>query len=403
MIKSADFFAKMDVFTSSFGVPKKVAVAVSGGADSLCLCLLTDLWAKQNNVDLFALTVDHGLRAESAKEAVFVHDLLMKKNIMHTTLVWKGEKPKTRIEEKAREERYRLLLSWCKENNVPVLLIAHHQDDQAETFFQRLIHSSGVDGLSAIQAQSEREGVKLWRPLLDFSRKDIQQTMKNYFHQEWVEDPSNQSMEYERVRLRKFQKQLDEIGLTTEAVALSAKRLSRARRALEQMTFDFWKSYVLRHEAGFIFIDKRDFAPLSEEIALRILNKAFLFVSGCEARMSQLETLYSQLKKNVCTTLCECVIISNKQGIYVCKEFSRMQKAQHINKNESCVWCGFEVSCNKDAKVAPLGDALKIKSLPAAVQRAIPAFFDKKGLAFVPALDYKREDTDIIGTIQKKD
>ena len=75
MIKSADFFAKMDVFTSSFGVPKKVAVAVSGGADSLCLCLLTDLWAKQNNVDLFALTVDHGLRAESAKEAAFVHDM----------------------------------------------------------------------------------------------------------------------------------------------------------------------------------------------------------------------------------------------------------------------------------------------------------------------------------------
>ena len=403
MIGLSDFFAKMDHFTGANSLPKRVAVAVSGGADSLCLCLLAFLWAKEKGVKLFALTVDHRLRPESADEADFVHNVLTEKGIEHTTLVWQGEKPKTRIEEKAREERYRLLLDWCKKKNVPVLLIAHHQDDQAETFFQRLIHSSGVDGLSGIQAKTVRDGIQLWRPLLDFSRKDIQETMKKYFHQKWVEDPSNQSVEYERVRLRKFQNQLDKVGLSTEAVALSARRLSRARHALEQMTLDFWTTHVLCHDAGFIFIDKRDFAPLPEEIALRILNKALTYVSGAEARMSQLETLYPQLAKNVCTTLCECVIISNKQGIYVCKEFSRMPKALNVNKDKVCSWAGFEVYCNQDVKVAPLGDALKIKNLPAAVQRVIPAFFDKKGLAFVPALDYKRENTDIIGTIQKKE
>ena len=80
-----------------------------------------------------------------------------------------------------------------------------------------------------------------------------------------------------------------------------------------------------------------------------------------------------------------------------------MPKALNVNKDKVCSWAGFEVYCNQDVKVAPLGDALKIKNLPAAVQRVIPAFFDKKGLAFVPALDYKRENTDIIGTIQKKE
>ena len=404
MIKNADFSAVMDALWATNGRPNKMAVATSGGADSLCLALLANKWAQEHRVKLYGLTVDHGLRKESAQEACFVHDVLSAHEIEHTTLVWEGKKPKTRVEEKAREERYRLLLSWCKAHHVPVLLIAHHQDDQAETFFLRLIRSSGVDGLSGMQPQILRDGIQIWRPFLAFSRKQIQDTMKNVFHQVWVEDPSNQSQEYERVRLRQFQENFDALGLTTAAVALSAKRLLRARMALEQVAQDFWTERVLRHEGGFIFIDRRDFASLSEEIALRILAKAFMYVAENQARMSQLETLYPTLQRTVRTTLCDCVVISNKKGIYICAELAKMENPLFVAKNTKVIWNGFEVCCNQDITIGPMGVSLKEITLPAMVQKVIPAFFDKKGLAFVPALDYKRKKTDNInGSIQKKE
>ncbi len=400
MIFDSEFAQKM---TGLMGnkKPKRIAVAVSGGADSLCLTLLAYTWAKANKVQLLAVTVDHGLRPESAAEADFVHKLLTQKGVLHTTLVWTGKKPTTRVEEKAREERYHLLTDWCRENEIGVLLLAHHQDDQAETFLQRLIRSSGVDGLAGMQPRMTREGVELWRPLLDFSRAEIQDTMRDSFHQIWVEDPSNQSLEYERVRLRQFQSELDKTGLTTAAIALSAKRLLRARQALEQITKDFWQNYVLRHEAGFVFIDSRDFERLPQEIALRILSNAFVFVGNTAPRLAQIETLYDALPCR--TTLCDCLFIKNKRGIYICPEYAKMPPKRALKKNEVAQWGRFEVVCNQDVQVAPLGDKLKVKTLPAAVVKTIPAFFDKKGLAFVPALDYKRERTDINGTIKIKE
>jgi len=404
VIENAAFFPIMDSLAQGKTKPCKLAVAVSGGADSLCLCFLASEWAKANGVELTALTVDHGLRAESAQEAEFVHHLLNEKAISHTTLKWTGKKPKTRIEEKAREARYRLLLTWCQENQVPVLLLAHHQDDQAETFFLRLIRSSGVDGLSAMQPKTIRNSVELWRPFLRFSRQEIHQTMMNRFHQIWIEDPSNQSMDYERVRLRQFQKQLDGLGLTTQAVALSAKRLLRARQALEKMTDNWWHQHVLCHAGGFVFIDKQDLNELPSEIVLRILNKALCYVSGGnEPRMAQLEKIYEKLSQKLCTTLCECVIILNKQGLYVCKELARMSKPFDVVPNQEIKWNGFIVKCNQKVQIAPLNGQLKIKGVPAMVAKTIPAFFDKKGLAFVPAVDYKRKRMNITGIIEKKE
>ena len=402
MITAVEFDKKMNSLLGNF-CPTKVAVAVSGGADSFCLTFLLNEWALKKNVKLYAFTVDHGLREESADEAKYVHQLLMQNGISHQTLVWAGKKPSVSVEEKARQARYDLLLDACRKNKIEYLCLAHHQNDQAETFWLRLIRSSGVDGLSAMHPIAQRCGIFLLRPLLDFSREEIQKTLTKRFQISWIEDPSNQQRVFERVRLRQFQNQLDEFGLTASAVSLSAKRLLRARNALEWMTDRFMTDYAKKSPAGFIFINGKVFAEQPQEIQLRVLDKALAFVvgEGYIPRMAQLESF---LQKMPCKlTLNDCQIVCVKKGFYVCSELVKMPKSIQLKANQKIKWGRFDVVCDKPVKVAPLMDSFRVKSLPALVCRTIPAFFDKKGLAFVPALDYKRENTDINGSIQIKE
>ena len=402
MIIQSDFNDKITTLLAKDKI-SKIAVAVSGGADSLCLTFLLNEWAKKNNVRLYAFTVDHDLRPESASEAAYVHDLLTEKGIIHETLFWSGEKPKVSIEEKAREARYDLLLNACKEKQIKYLCLAHHQNDQAETFLMRLVRSSGVDGLSAMQPVCKRNEIYLIRPLLDYPRYRIQKTLQQHFHIRWIEDPSNAQAIYERVRLRQFQPHLDNLGLTASSISLSAKRLARARSALEWQTTFFIKQYAHKNPAGFIFIDAKPFDELPDEIKLRVLDKAMAFVIGknYQSRMVQLEKMLEQMPCRL--TLHDCQIISQKKGFYVCAEYAKMPAPKNINTGQEVSWGRFIANCDKDVKIAPLGDNLKIKGLPALVRRTIPAFFDEKGLAFVPSIDYKRENTDINGTIEIKD
>lgn len=402
MINQSDFENKINLLLKGKSI-NKIAVAVSGGADSLCLTFLLHEWVKKQNISLYAFTVDHDLRSESASEAAYVHDLLTEKGICHETLFWSGEKPKVAIEEKARQARYDLLLNACKEKQIEHLCLAHHQNDQAETFLMRLIRSSGVDGLSAMQRVVKRENVFLLRPLLDYPRSRIQKTLQQHFHIRWIEDPSNTQDIYERVRLRHFQTQLDNLGLTASSITLSAKRLSRARNALEWMTDTFMTQHAQINPAGFVFIPNKPFNELPSEIQLRVLDKSMAHVIGSnyQSRMIQLEKM---LEKMPCRlTLHDCQIVSRKDGFYVCAEYAKMPAPKHIQAGQKITWGRFIAQCSQSVKIAPLGDNLKIKNLPALVRKAIPAFFDEKGLAFVPSIDYKRENTNINGTIELKD
>ena len=102
-------------------------------------------------------------------------------------------------------------------------------------------------------------------------------------------------------------------------------------------------------------------------------------------------------------TLHDCQIVSQKKGFYVCSEYAKMPIEKQIKAGKKTTWGRFCVLSDQNVKIAPLGNALKIKGLPALVRRTIPAFFDEKGLAFVPSIDYKRENTNINGTIEIED
>ncbi len=235
-----------------------IAVAVSGGADSMALVLLADAWAKQHNGRIIALTVDHGLRPESATEADTVHSWLTQRKIEHHILRWEGDKPSSNLQSLAREARYALMTSWCKQHQITYLLTAHHQQDQAETVLLRLERGSGVDGLSGIPVQTERDGIILLRPLLLLTPEQL----RLYLHeqnQNWIEDPSNQNTRFSRVRMRQWLAQQEDKALITSRLADTAHHLSRTRSYLEEQTHHAFQTSVTLHPEGYALFTPHDY------------------------------------------------------------------------------------------------------------------------------------------------
>ena len=157
-----------DLFSCVQGA-KRVVLAVSGGVDSVALLHLFARWqrsSKSKVPEARVATVDHGLRRASRDEAEFVAGVAAKRGLNHTVLRWTGPKPKSRVQEVAREARYRLLAEFARENDATAILTAHHQDDQAETVLMRLARGSGLDGLSGMTQQTEIHEIQLLRPLL---------------------------------------------------------------------------------------------------------------------------------------------------------------------------------------------------------------------------------------------
>lgn len=196
----ADFERLMAPF-APFERHPVVAVAVSGGRDSLSLALLTSEWAGAREGRAIALIVDHGLRPESAEEALSTSCLLGRLGMESAVLRWTGDKPRTGLQEAARDARYRLLRQACRERGILHLLVGHHADDQDETIAMRAARSSGPDGLAGMAAQVEWPEVRLLRPLLAVRRSALTATLA-VRGVAWIDDPSNVDPRFERARLR---------------------------------------------------------------------------------------------------------------------------------------------------------------------------------------------------------
>ena len=198
-LDARDFAGLMAGF-APFEPAPTIAVATSGGADSLALVLLADAWSRACGGRVVALTVDHGLRPESADEARTVGGWLSSVGIEHIVLPWRCGAPTSGVQARARAARYKLLETWCVGAGVLHLLLGHQQDDQAETYLMRRRRPRGY-GLAGMAAIVERRGVRLLRPLLGVPRARIEAALRRR-GQPWIEDPSNRDDRYERVRVR---------------------------------------------------------------------------------------------------------------------------------------------------------------------------------------------------------
>src|SRR5882724_10216496 len=142
------------LFGTIYAAPVLV-LAVSGGPDSTALMwLAARLRADLPRPRLVAVTIDHRLRKQSASEALAVRRLAKTLNVEHRTLRWIGRKPKTGIQEAARNARYRLLAEAARDAGAGHVLTAHTLDDQAETVLFRLARGSGISGLRGMTLEA---------------------------------------------------------------------------------------------------------------------------------------------------------------------------------------------------------------------------------------------------------
>ena len=236
IIITQDDFAQLMAPFGPYPSNEKIAVAVSGGPDSMSLTCLLQSWGRSRGLDIVGLTVDHRLREGAAEEAEQVSVWLRELGLSHHTLVWEAGKTMSHLDSSpqaaAREARFNLLVQWCLANHTSKLLIAHHSDDQAETFLQRLVRGSGIDGLASMRASVRRNEVILLRPLLVRPKADLIATCEA-LGQAWINDPSNQDQKYSRVRLRNLLEALAAEGLDRDRLLNTVSHIQRAKTAID--------------------------------------------------------------------------------------------------------------------------------------------------------------------------
>ncbi len=390
-----------------------VALAVSGGSDSVALLWLAGRWAKRapKVPRLSVLTVDHGLRAGSGEEAARVAAWASGLGVAHHILTWTGRKPQTAIQAEARAMRYKLMAEWCAGNDCQAVVTAHTADDQAETVLMRLGRGSGVDGLAGIMEINPDLGPAI-RPFLQVTRDSLRATLKAA-GQAWLEDPSNSDEAFERVRLRNRLRQacLDE-DLAPQSLALSAKRVRRARDALWHYTDVALRQLVTTEPAGYFRVETDALADLPAEIRLRVLGRLIVLSGGSwdAGSLAGLERLDSWLLdgSGSARTLGGCRIVRRKREILAGREPGRIsQPVMNVSGREGAVqeiwdrrfvielqglqsFSGLRILTLQE--VADPGDApdfRRPRELPAFVWNGLPVLVQGDVVIAVPALGQK--------------
>jgi tRNA(Ile)-lysidine synthase len=278
--------ADIDALFVPLGRAKTLLIAVSGGPDSTALLLMAAEWAKRRGkTRIEAATVDHGLRAESAAEAKAVAGLCARLGIGHRVLQWKGVKPTSRLQERAREARYRLLVDHAKAIGADALMTAHHADDQAETVLFRLLRGSGLAGLRGMDVLTERDGMTIARPLIGLKKRDLI-AFADARGAAFIDDPSNADPRFARTRLRALLARLDEEGLDALALDRLARRARETEEALAHLTAEV--DAQLGSEGT---IEGRVLFAAPIAIAQRILTRRIAEVGGRDASRIGLEKI----------------------------------------------------------------------------------------------------------------
>lgn len=254
-----------------------IAVAVSGGGDSLALLHLAHLAGAR----VHAVTVDHGLRAGAAAEVALVARHCAAWGIPHQVLVWDhGGQIAGNLMAAARAARYRLMADWAQGAGVGTVWLAHTADDQAEGFLMAMARGAGLDGLSGMRAGWVSDGVRFARPLLSLSRQALRDHLTRHGIR-WAEDPSNTNDRFTRARIRKALAVLAPLGIGAAQLAQSVQHLAAARAALDQ-TLAAWAADHVQPVAGLLRIDRAAFAALPDEQRRRLLLGGLRWLNRAE-------------------------------------------------------------------------------------------------------------------------
>ena len=307
----------------TFWLGRPALVAVSGGSDSVALLH----WMVEHFSDeyLHCVTVDHGLRPESSDEAQAVAAMAGHLGLPHKTLTWQPYTPASSAD--ARRARYSLLHQYAIQLDAGVIALGHNLDDQAETVFMRALRShqdSNTTGLSGIPEWSTFHGVHLWRPLLEQTRQELRDTLKAKSIV-WIDDPTNQDLGYERVRVRKLLNQQNgSAPARRQDLARLARLSGRTRKWMNQQVAEALQQYVRIESGGAL-----TFAPsssLPRPIVLELLACLVLVAGGQNFRSptAKLTGIADAIEvgQSMQVTLGRC-LITNKSGVVTVRRENR--------------------------------------------------------------------------------
>jgi tRNA(Ile)-lysidine synthase len=404
----ADEFSQLMAGLGPFEAAPVIAVAVSGGPDSMALCALAHNWARARGGRVEALIVDHGLRPDSSEEARRVAGWLASPDMSCRILTWDGAKPQSHIHATARAARYGLLLDCCRGAGIAHLLLGHHQDDLAETFLIRLERHSGLDGLAAMAAIVETPDVRLLRPLLTMPRARLHATVAAR-RLSSVDDPSNHDRRYGRIRIRQMMPELANQGVTAARLAGTALALGRARRFMDDAVARFLAGAVTSHPAGFCWLDAAAYGTASDEVSRRALTRMLLHVGGgtYPPRSERLDRALRDGGLGRGRTLAGCRLIPGRRGVLVCREPGAVSDETALQAGESMVWdrrfrirAAIGAGHHTVRRLGREGRSAVTKAhrrhgghpVPAAVLPSLPAIFDLDGVVAVPHLNFVRRN-----------
>ena len=397
----AEFAATLAAI-GGFEARPRLAVAVSGGPDSLALVLLAEGWARQRGGAVHAVTVDHGLRPQSAAEARSVAGWLAARGIAHDTVRWLGDKPTSGIQAAARAARYDLLAAWCRAHGILHLLTAHHRDDQVETHLIRRRAGSGIDGLAGMSAVRELAGCRLVRPLLSVPRTRLLALLEAE-RQPFLRDPSNFDPAFERARLRAEAAAGD--GSEWETALAALRDCGHRRIAREHALAALLARAVALHPAGFAVIDRAALAAADDESVERLLGRVALCFGAPRypprrARLARLRSFLAAAPERA-RTLGGCRFVPWRGRLLVMRELAAAAPPLRLEPGARLVWDRrFAVTLAPDAATGFTLDYLgrhgaapierRGGGLPRLVYPVLPALWDEQGLAAVPHLGYRR-------------
>lgn len=374
-----------------------LVLAVSGGPDSTALMLLAARWSA--GPPLLVVTVDHGLRPESAEEA-----RLAAANAERLGLACRIMRPDAlplagNRQAAARDARYRCLAAAARDAGYDTVVTAHHQDDQAETFLLRMARGSGVYGLAAMAPEVEVEGLRIARPLLGVPGAALKRLAEES-GLPVARDPSNEDRRYDRVRLRALMPALAAEGLTAARLAQTAERLRSAAEALDVAASALLAEHVAVDELGVARGPVAGLLDAHPEIGLRALARLLQAVGGTlyTPRLDRLKGLgaflaeATQARRPARRTL-NNVMLTVEAGRFTAeREWGRGLPHRPLAPGETAVWDRrFLVDAPDEAglEVRPLAasghPALKGRSCPGAM--ALPALYRDGRLAAVPLID----------------
>ncbi len=329
-----------------FSIPldaPKFAVAVSGGSDSLALALLMNSFTKENGGKLICITFDHRLRAESKKEAQKIHRRLKKMGIQHFILTYKGTGYNTRIQENAREARYQALDHFCYKKGINYLLTGHQKGDNLETYLIRKNKKSQNYGLAGLSAKILLDHTILLRPLLTFSKEEIQNFLKAQ-NMSWIEDPSNRNTKFARVRARKELNNISQVQQNALQREIIANTL--ARQGLEQdIVLMLFEALFYFDSRGIVYLDCAKILQASKTLKGLFFANLLATIGGKYYPIS-FNKIIKHLKfldKGQNFSLGNCLIyykyINNIKYIVIHKEVRK----QHISFKRKFMWNNFYV------------------------------------------------------------